>query len=106
MQAVATVEQQRGLDLAGLGLLTAAVVWTYASAAFAGGRPVPVALTFVVTGSAFVIGRVAGGAGRWIVPAVISAISLVLAAFFLQQSIAGKALAGPLHYSNATAALY
>jgi len=106
MQAVATVEQQRGLDLAGLGLLTAAVVWTYASAAFAGGRPVPVALTFVVTGSAFVIGRVAGGAGRWIVPAVISAISLVLAAFFLQESIAGKALAGPLQYSNASAALY
>ena len=102
----AAVEQQARLDLLGLGLVVAAVGWTYASAALAGGRPGPVVLTFVATGAAFVIGRVVGTAGRWIVPAAITAASLVLVAIFLRQSILGKALAGPLHYSNASAALY
>jgi hypothetical protein len=105
LAALAT-EQRAKLDLVGLGLLASAVVWTYASAVLAGGSPTRVALAFVATGAAFVIGRVACGVGRWIVPAAITATTLVLVAIFLRQSILGKALAGPLHYSNASAALY
>ena len=106
MRAVSPTELERRLDLAGIALVAVAVVWTYASSATAGGQPGPVGLVLLATGGAFVVGRVVGGAGQWIVPAALAAVTALLAALFLRQSLHQEALAGPLHYSNASAAMY
>ena len=106
MQTVRLADREATLDRVGACLLGAAVVWTVATAAIAGGRPGPVVLILVATGAAFAAGRVVGVAEPRFVPAAIGGICVLLAAIYLRQNIAGKALGGPLQYSNASAALY
>ena len=105
MQAIRIADREARLDRLGAGLLLAAVAWTFLSATIAGGRPGPVALILVATGVAFAAGRILGLTDERFVPAVISGICVLLVAIYLRHSVKG-AIAGPLHYTNASAALY
>jgi O-antigen ligase len=100
---------QRGtgaFDIAGLGLCAAAAGWTIVSALITGGDPLPVAALFIAVGASYGAARVIATRSRWLVPAVVAGAIVISAWLFRSDLPSTLPLDGPLHYTNASAALY
>jgi O-antigen ligase len=103
---MARVDPGRALDLLGLGLLVAALIWTYVSGWVQGGQPDRVAELLVITAVAYVCGRVAASRSRLAVPGVVALLIAIAAVGFASDLMSRGPLRGPLGYTNAGAALY
>lgn len=94
------------LDAAGGVLVGATAVWTLVAASRSGGDPVPVLALLVAAAAVYGAGRAAGRAGRWLVPMGVVAVIGAAALGHLGELPPQRPQAGPLGYSNASAALY
>jgi O-antigen ligase len=101
----ATKERELVLDILGLGLFGAAVLWTYISAWVNGGSADAVVAVLVAVVLVFVIARLVADESGWIVPGAVAMLAAT-AAVVLSDLAARGPLTGPLGYSNASAALY
>jgi O-antigen ligase len=102
----ATKERELVLDILGLGLFGAAVLWTYISAWVNGGSADAVVAVLVAVVLVFVIARLVADESGWIVPGAVAMLAATAAVVFLSDLAARGPLTGPLGYSNASAALY
>jgi O-antigen ligase len=103
-EALASISGMDRLDMAGLALVVAAVVWTFLAAAWSGGNPWPVGASFVLVAAAFVAGRVAADLNRSVVPAVVVVGAVILAVLTWGNAFGPGVDRGPLGYENAMAA--
>ncbi|MGH2636012.1 MAG: O-antigen ligase family protein [Actinomycetota bacterium] len=92
------------VDAIGAALLGALVAWTFASAAIAGGSPVPVAAVVLACAAALVVGRATGRFARWLVPAAVAASAAVL--ILTPKAFTSAPLQGPFGYANAAGAFF
>jgi O-antigen ligase len=93
-------------DLIGLLLLLGSAIWTYVSAAQAGGDPdSSVALHLVMVG-AYVVGRLCSTVRRSLAPLVVVVFGAVVALYSPTELFGTGPLGGPFGYSNATAAFF
>jgi peptidoglycan/xylan/chitin deacetylase (PgdA/CDA1 family)/O-antigen ligase len=93
------------LDLLVLFLLAAATLWTFLVAVWAGGRPWPMAGTFLLAAAAYIIGRIGGRVGPAVVPAILTGLLLAVMVVTVPDAVQSGRLAGPLGYENASGAL-
>lgn len=92
------------MQLLGVFLFAAAVLWTYGSAAAGGaGNPDAPALLLLACGGAMAVAWLFGAAARWVVPSVVL-IAAAWIALPAEGLLSSSPLAGPFGYANATAA--
>jgi O-antigen ligase len=92
------------LDAVGVGLLVAAVAWTFVSAAASGGAAMPVVALLVASAAALVGGRVLGSFRRALVPAVVTVAAGI--AMLVPGTFDRRPLAGLFGYANAAAGFF
>jgi O-antigen ligase len=90
----------------GLLLWVAAIAWTMMSAAASGGHPWVEAALLVAVGVAYIGGRVAGTAARWLAPTFVAAAALSLVLVAPGDVFGRGALQGPFHYANAKGSFF
>ena len=105
LRAMAATRDGR-LDLVGLSLLGAQLVWTVVAAAVSGGSPVPVLLALLAAAVALVIARSIAATRRIAVPAAVVAVALVLAIVSAPDLLRGAAGGMPFGYGNANGAFF
>jgi O-antigen ligase len=104
-RGVGAKESRSGLDAVGLALLAGGVVWTYVAAREAGGRPTPVAALLIAAAVTFVAALLIAARAGPLVPGTVAALVLAAEVSFWPDLGAHGPLAGPLGYTNASAAL-
>ena len=93
------------LDVAGLLLFAAAILWAYWAAAAGGGNPDPPALVLLACAGAISVAWLVGPAARWLIPTAV----LIAAAWIVLQGgdfLSPRPLGGPFGYANATGAFF
>jgi O-antigen ligase len=93
------------LDLVGLVLVAAAIVWTYLVGAWPGFSPGPYSAVLLASASALLIGRLAASVRPTLVPAAVVGGAAWLAVI-TPDLLSGTALGGPLGYANANGAFF
>ena len=104
-EAVPGPGRLRRLDLIGLALFSAAVVWTYISSG-ATGAAHRTAGAFAAAGAGLVIGRLLGRLGGWVLPAVIAGLAALVWAADPRHILSDAPVAGPFGYVNAKGAFF
>ncbi len=94
------------LDLVGLALVVVLVAWILGPSGSAGGEPGPMAGLVVACAGALVLGRVTGGAARWLIPATVVVLAAGAAGFWHQDLFSIRPLSGPFGYANAKSAFF
>lgn len=93
------------LNTAGATLVAAAVGWTLLTGSASGGSPGPVVALLVASAAALVIGCLAGGLARWLVPAAVVVCAGVLA-LSSRGALGPSPVSGPFGYSNAAGSFF
>lgn len=94
------------LDLAGAGLLLAAMAWLFVATALSGsGEPLPVAAMFALAGLGYAVTRAVARVRPWIPPlcVVVAAVVLMVAVGDVYTS---RPLQGPFGYANAKSCFF
>jgi peptidoglycan/xylan/chitin deacetylase (PgdA/CDA1 family)/O-antigen ligase len=94
------------VDRVGLGLALALAGWTFASAAWNGGRPIGSTILIVASAACYGVGRLMARHRPILVPTIITAIAAALVAFLPLETFAATAVTGVLGYANAKAAFF
>jgi O-antigen ligase len=94
------------LDLVGVVLAAALVLWTWVASAASGGDPEPSVLLVVAAGATVVGARVAGRLHRLTVPGILLAVAAGLAVASSSDILSRAPLSGPFGYVNAKAAFF
>ena len=99
-------DHRGGFDAVVVGLCLAGAAWTVVCAkASSGSSPLGAGL-FLAVGVSYSLARAASIRARWIVPSLLAGGIVVTAWLFRSDLPSAGPLVGPLHYTNASAALY
>jgi O-antigen ligase len=93
-------------DVWAAAFLAGACVWTFVSAAVAGGESLPVVSVVAAGGASLVLGAVVSRDRSWIVPAIIVGGASILALVSRAEILTSRPTQGPFGYANATGGFY